>query len=72
MPNISLTLQMMLAVKPQLPLDFEAIAWGKLKEAVSAIHAKRPVSYSFEELYKVGLSLNLDTLVFHGDHLISW
>jgi len=43
----------MFAGRPQLPSDFEATAWGKLKEAVNAIHAKRPVSYSFEELYRV-------------------
>lgn len=43
----------MAAARPQLPSDFEATAWGKLKEAVNAIHAKKPVSYSFEELYRV-------------------
>ncbi len=60
---------MMLAAKPQLPSDFEATAWGKLKEAVTAIHAKRPVSYSFEELYKVGFLLCLETLAVHEKHL---
>ena len=59
---------MMLAAKPQLPSDFEATAWGKLKEAVTAIHAKRPVSYSFEELYKVGVLLCLEALAVHEKH----
>lgn len=49
---------MSLAARPQLPSDFEATAWAKLKEAVNAIHAKRPVSYSFEELYRVSTSLH--------------
>ncbi|BDA50712.1 Cullin-4 [Coccomyxa sp. Obi] len=37
--------------RPQLPADFEARTWGKLREAVLAVHAKRPVSCSLEELY---------------------
>ena len=43
------------AAKPQLPADFEATTWSKLREAVQAVHGKRPVSVSLEELYRVRL-----------------
>lgn len=39
--------------KPKLPPDFEKLSWGKLKDAVQAVFAKRPVSCSMEELYVV-------------------
>ena len=39
--------------KPKLPDDFEAVTWGKLRTALSAIAAKVPVAFSFEELYRV-------------------
>ena len=41
------------AEKPQLPTDFEAVTWKRLEEAVHAVHEKRAVSSSFEELYRV-------------------
>ena len=41
------------AGKPKLPDGFEAETWAKLQDAVHAVHAKRPVSCSLEELYRV-------------------
>jgi hypothetical protein len=41
------------AEKPKLPHNFEDITWAKIKEAVTAIHQKQPVSCSLEELYRV-------------------
>lgn len=38
--------------RPQLPADFEAQTWHKLKTAVQAIHTGRPVEESLEELYR--------------------
>jgi len=38
--------------KPKLPADFEERTWAKLKEAVTAVHAKQPVACSLEELYR--------------------
>ncbi|KAK9826788.1 hypothetical protein WJX81_000888 [Elliptochloris bilobata] len=38
--------------KPKLPDGFEAETWAKLQDAVHAVHAKRPVSCSLEELYR--------------------
>lgn len=43
----------MLAAKPKLPSDFEEATWSKLRDAVQAVHAKRAVSCSLEELYRV-------------------
>jgi cullin-4 len=40
------------AEKPKLPFNFEDITWAKIKEAVTAIHQKQPVSCSLEELYR--------------------
>jgi cullin-4 len=40
------------AEKPKLPNNFEDITWAKIKEAVTAIHQKQPVSCSLEELYR--------------------
>lgn len=40
-----------LKLKPQLPSDFEATTWDKLKDAIAAVHQKRPVACSLEELY---------------------
>ena len=45
------------AGKPQLPVDFEDATWSKLREAVQAVHGKRPVSVSLEELYRVRSAL---------------
>lgn len=42
-----------LAVKPQLPVNFEEDTWAKVQDAVNAVHQKRPVGYSLEELYRV-------------------
>jgi hypothetical protein len=42
-----------IAEKPKLPNNFEEITWAKIKEAVTAIHQKQPVSCSLEELYQV-------------------
>ncbi|CAI5508271.1 unnamed protein product [Closterium sp. Naga37s-1] len=46
--------------KPQLPPDYEETTWAKLREAVTAIHEKRAVSCSLEELYRAveGLCLH--------------
>jgi hypothetical protein len=41
------------ADKPKLPNNFEEVTWSKIKEAVTAIHLKQPVSCSLEELYRV-------------------
>ncbi|CAH3104933.1 unnamed protein product [Porites lobata] len=38
--------------KPHLPENFKEATWEKLKEAVEAIHKKKFVIYSSEELYK--------------------
>ncbi|KAH7426369.1 hypothetical protein KP509_11G098900 [Ceratopteris richardii] len=38
--------------KPKLPLNFEEVTWAKIKEAITAIHLKQPVSCSLEELYR--------------------
>ncbi|KAG2445601.1 hypothetical protein HXX76_000212 [Chlamydomonas incerta] len=40
-----------LKVKPELPANFEELTWGKLRDCVIAVHCKRPVSNSLEELY---------------------
>ncbi|KAG2482358.1 hypothetical protein HYH03_018708 [Edaphochlamys debaryana] len=40
-----------LKVKPELPANFEEVTWAKLKDCVVAVHCKRPVSNSLEELY---------------------
>ena len=45
------------AEKPKLPDDFEAVTWGKLRTALAAIAAKVPVASSFEELYRVRITL---------------
>ncbi len=41
------------AAKPKLPADFESTTWAKLNEAVLAVHGKKGVSLSLEELYRV-------------------
>lgn len=41
------------SVKPELPVNFEEVTWGKLRECVVAVHNKTPVSCSLEELYMV-------------------
>ena len=41
------------AAKPELPENFEEVTWAKLQDAVQAVHNKRPVSCSLEELYSV-------------------
>ena len=44
------------AERPQLPSDFEAVTWLKLEDAIRAVHEKRAVSSSLEELYRVRAS----------------
>lgn len=46
-----------IAEKPKLPEDFEARTWEKLRMAVQAVHAKKPVASSLEELYRVRAAL---------------
>jgi len=41
------------AAKPGLPPSFEADTWARLSTAVQAIHGKRPVNCSLEDLYRV-------------------
>jgi len=41
------------AAKPKLPENFEQTTTAKLKDAVAAVHEKRPVNCSLEELYQV-------------------
>ena len=41
-------------MKPKLRENFEDETWAKLEDAVNAVHAKRPVSYGLEQLYRVG------------------
>lgn len=48
-----------IAEKPKLPEDFEEKTWEKLRTAVQAVHAKKPVSSSLEELYRVRATLRL-------------
>lgn len=43
------------AAKPELPPNFEEVTWAKLQDAVRAVHEKRPVACSLEELYAVGV-----------------
>ena len=38
--------------KPNLPENYKEETWGKLKDAVNAIHSSRSISSSQEELYK--------------------
>ena len=38
--------------RPKLPADFEEDSWRMLSNAVDAVHQKRPVSESFETLYR--------------------
>ncbi|GLC45097.1 hypothetical protein PLESTB_001467900 [Pleodorina starrii] len=40
-----------LKVKPELPANFEEATWSKLHDCIQAVHCKRPVSCSLEELY---------------------
>lgn len=40
-----------LKTKPELPENFEVVTWAKLQEAITAVHCKRKVSTSLEELY---------------------
>eukprot|EP00798_Chlamydomonas_sp_ICE-L_P023806 gene23806-9369_t len=37
--------------KPALPTDFEETTWAKIQDAINAVHCKRPVTCSLEELY---------------------
>jgi len=41
-----------LKLKPKLRENFEDETWAKLEDAVNAVHAKRPVSYGLEQLYR--------------------
>jgi len=41
-----------LKTTPRLPDNFELATWAKLLAAVRAVHAKRPVTHSLEELYR--------------------
>jgi hypothetical protein len=41
------------AVKPELPADFEEAQWAKLRDCIIAVHCKRPVATSLEQLYTV-------------------
>ena len=41
------------AEQPKLPANFEAETWAKLEDAVDAVHGKRTVACSLEELYRV-------------------
>ena len=43
---------MFLSVKADLPENYGEIAWGKLKQAIHAVHHQLPISYSLEELYQ--------------------
>ncbi|GFR43674.1 hypothetical protein Agub_g4782, partial [Astrephomene gubernaculifera] len=40
-----------LKVKPELPANFEEATWSKLRDCIDAVHCKRPVACSLEELY---------------------
>mmetsp|Transcript_1741 Transcript_1741/g.2670 ORF Transcript_1741/g.2670 Transcript_1741/m.2670 type:complete len:801 (+) Transcript_1741:58-2460(+) len=46
-------------VKPKLPENFEEETWEKLKMAVEAVHQKKPVACSQEELYRAAEGLCL-------------
>jgi hypothetical protein len=41
------------AEQPKLPANFEQDTWAKLEDAVDAVHCKRTVACSLEELYRV-------------------
>ena len=38
-------------VQSSLPETFEATTWSKLEAAVRAVHGRKAISYSLEELY---------------------
>lgn len=48
--------------KPRLPENFEAETWQKLQAAVHAVHAKRTVDHSLEELYRAVEDMCLQSL----------
>ena len=48
--------------RPQLPPNYQEEAWSKLREAVDAIHQKRSVSSSLEELYQVSITTSHDEI----------
>ena len=41
-----------LTEKPKLPDNYQQDTWGKLREAVDAIHTSRAIRSSLEELYQ--------------------
>lgn len=41
-----------LRTAPKLPANFEQATWAKLLDAVRAVHGKRAVNHSLEELYR--------------------
>lgn len=55
--------------KPKLPVDFEEKTWSKLKEAVKAVHEKRRIEYSLEELYRVSLITSPLEIIVGLDHI---
>eukprot|EP00271_Cylindrocystis_brebissonii_P008559 TRINITY_DN22947_c0_g1_i1.p1 TRINITY_DN22947_c0_g1~~TRINITY_DN22947_c0_g1_i1.p1 ORF type:complete len:827 (-),score=185.08 TRINITY_DN22947_c0_g1_i1:668-3148(-) len=48
--------------RPKLPDNFEDVTWGKIHEAVTAIHEKKAVAGSLEELYRAVEDLCLHRL----------
>lgn len=39
--------------RPKLPANYQEVTWDKLSDAVDAIHHRRSVNTSLEELYQV-------------------
>ena len=53
---VDLNFDCILSEKPKLPVNYQAETWGKLKEAVQAIHKSHAIKSSLEELYQVRIS----------------
>lgn len=50
-----------LAVKPDLPENYEESSWEKLKVSIHAVFNQRPICYILEELYKI-----VENMCSHG------
>lgn len=58
-----------LKIRPRLPDNFERDTWARLQAAVQAVHAKRAVGHSLEELYRAVEDMclqNLAAVVYDG------
>ena len=51
-----------LTTKPRIPENFARDTWEKLRAAVHAVHAKKAVGYTFEELFRAVEDMCLQNL----------